>query len=86
VKVEFTCQSNMVYLRISDDGVGFNPEETRMTHGLGLVSMRERLRSVGGEFSIWSTPSLGTLVEGRVPVVTKHTPSELTVADPTDAA
>jgi PAS domain S-box-containing protein len=86
VKVELTCQSGMVHLHVSDDGVGFNPDAPRLNHGLGLVSMRERLRSVGGSFSIWSRPSLGTLVEGTVPAVRKAGPSELTVADPTDAA
>jgi len=86
VKVELTGQSGLVHLRVSDDGVGFNPDAARMNHGLGLVSMRERLRSVGGEFSIWSRPSLGTLVEGSVPVAGKESPSELTVGDPTDAA
>jgi signal transduction histidine kinase len=33
--------------------------------------MQERLRSVGGEFSIWSKPSLGTQVQGRVPISAK---------------
>ena len=85
VRVELTCESNVVHLRVSDDGVGFNSEEERIHHGLGLVSMRERLRSVGGEFSIWSKPSLGTLVEGRVPATSKSRTSELTVAESTDA-
>jgi len=71
VKVELTCQSGVVRLRVSDDGIGFNPEHVRSYYGLGLVSMRERLRSVGGEFSIWSRPSLGTQVEGQVPTTTK---------------
>ena len=68
VKVGLTCQANVLQLRVSDDGVGFNPEPVSGNHGLGLVSMRERMRSVGGEFSIWSRPFLGTQVEGRVPV------------------
>jgi len=86
VKVELTSQSKMLYLRVSDDGVGFNPDLPQLNYGLGLVSMRERLRSVGGDFSIWSKPSLGTLVEGNVPVATKADTSELTVADPTAPA
>ena len=78
VKVELTCQSLVVHLRISDDGVGFNPSDVKGHQGLGLVSMQERLRSVGGEFSIWSRPSLGTLVEGTVPAVKKvHATEEL---------
>ena len=71
VKVELTHQSGVVELRVSDDGIGFNPEQGRQNHGLGLVSMRERLRSVGGEFSIWSKPSLGTQVKGTAPATTK---------------
>jgi PAS domain S-box-containing protein len=71
VKVELSCESNVVQLRVSDDGIGFNPEHIGSTHGLGLISMQERLRSVGGEFSIWSKPSLGTQVQGRVPVSAK---------------
>jgi signal transduction histidine kinase len=81
VKVELTCQSRVVQLRVSDDGVGFDPEDTQRNHGLGLVSMRERLRSVGGEFSIWSRPSLGTQVEGSIPAGRK--PPEI---DGTEAA
>jgi PAS domain S-box-containing protein len=71
VKVELTHQAGVVELRVSDDGIGFNPDQARENHGLGLVSMRERLRSVGGEFYIWSKPSLGTQVKGTAPATTK---------------
>ena len=71
VKVQLTCQSTVVRLLVSDDGVGFNPQYASSNHGLGLVSMRERLRSAGGEFSIWSKPLLGTQVEGTVPAKTR---------------
>ncbi len=68
VKVELTRRSGLIRLRVADDGNGFDPENVSNYHGLGLVSMRERLRFVGGEFSIWSKPSLGTRVEASVPV------------------
>jgi PAS domain S-box-containing protein len=71
VKVEMTHQANVVELSISDDGIGFDPELARNSHGLGLVSMRERLRSVAGEFSISSRPSRGTQVRGTVPNTAK---------------
>jgi PAS domain S-box-containing protein len=67
VKVEMIHQANVLELSISDDGIGFDPELARNSHGLGLISMRERLRSVSGELSIWSKPSLGTQVKGTVP-------------------
>jgi PAS domain S-box-containing protein len=67
VKVELTHQSGVIELRVFDDGVGFDPGLARNSHGLGLVSMRERLRTVDGEFSIWSKPSQGAQVRAIVP-------------------
>jgi signal transduction histidine kinase len=61
----------MIQLFVSDDGIGFDPQHVQRAEGLGLVSMRERLRSVGGEFSIWSKPFLGTQVRGGILVKTK---------------
>ncbi len=84
VKVEVSCDSDLVRLRVSDDGVGFASERAPNLAGLGLVSMQERLRSLGGELSIWSKPSLGTLVEGTVPVKFKAESSELTVGEPSE--
>jgi PAS domain S-box-containing protein len=70
VKVELVCRSGLIQLHVSDDGAGFDTHDMENAHGLGLISMRERLRSVGGEFSIRSMPSHGTQVEGRVPAIT----------------
>ncbi len=67
VKVELTCHSSNLYLRVSDDGIGFDPDNETIDRGLGVTSMRERMRSVGGTLSIWSKPSLGTQVEGIIP-------------------
>lgn len=70
--VRVTYRAGLIQLFISDDGVGFDPSGTHSTHGLGLISMRERLRSVGGDFSIWSKPFLGTQVSGEVPAAAKY--------------
>jgi len=74
VRVELTGESAGVRLQVSDDGVGFDPNRARI-RGLGLVSMRERLRLVGGQFSIWSQPSLGTRIEATVPGNAKSVPA-----------
>jgi PAS domain S-box-containing protein len=71
VKVELTRRSDMIQLRVTDDGAGFKTSDVENNRGLGLISMRERLRSVGGEFSVWSKPPQGTKVEGYVPVTLK---------------
>ena len=60
--------STEITLRVSDAGIGFNPEDERSKTGLGLISMRERVRLVGGELSIQSQPSKGTQIEVRVPL------------------
>lgn len=64
--VELVGGEGSVRLRIVDSGVGFDPEGSR--NGLGLVSMEERLRLVGGEMTIESQPDRGTRVEVRVPL------------------
>jgi PAS domain S-box-containing protein len=74
VKVELARRSGRIELSVSDDGVGFETEDAENQRGLGLVSMRERLRSVGGEFSISSNPYQGTRVEGIVPATVKSVP------------
>jgi signal transduction histidine kinase len=57
-----------VRLVVSDDGVGFDPDDrqVRATH-LGLTSMRERARDLGGSLEIVSAPGSGTEVRLEVP-------------------
>jgi two-component system, chemotaxis family, CheB/CheR fusion protein len=55
-------------LNIRDLGEGFDPSETR---GLGLISMEERARLVGGSFRISSALNEGTTVQVQVPLSTQ---------------
>lgn len=71
VKVGLVGEESSILLRVSDDGIGFQVDQPRY-EGLGLISIRERVLSVGGELSIWSRPSLGTQVEARVPLTPKR--------------
>ena len=51
-------------LKIRDDGIGFNfSEHDLIMDRLGIQGMRERAETIGAEFSILSTPGLGTTVE-----------------------
>ncbi len=67
-RVELTGGRDAIRLQVSDPGVGFEPDSVKSNEGLGLVSMRERLRLVGGEFSIQSQPSRGTRIDIGVPL------------------
>lgn len=55
-------------LTVSDDGAGFKMATGRDEHGLGLVSMMERARLVGGSVEVRSAPGDGTEVRARVPI------------------
>jgi PAS domain S-box-containing protein len=67
---EVTLQggSNEIELSVHDSGVGFEPEEAIKGRGLGLTSMRERLKLVDGHLSIDSKPQHGTTIHARVPL------------------
>lgn len=53
-------------LEVSDDGTGFNPEQSFPGH-LGLQSMRERVARLGGTLEITSTPGRGTQIQAVIP-------------------
>ena len=57
-----------IVLTIEDDGCGFLRQAVRGKGGLGLISMEERLRLVGGRLLIASRPGGGARVEVRVPL------------------
>jgi signal transduction histidine kinase len=54
-------------LIVHDNGVGFDPMRPKRGNGLGLVSMRERVRLVNGTVEIDSGPGRGTAVVAWVP-------------------
>jgi PAS domain S-box-containing protein len=67
-EVSLDCVSQAVQLRVHDSGVGFDPKLTTAGLGLGLTSMKERLKLVSGELSIHSKPQEGTTILARIPI------------------
>ena len=67
-RVSLIGEGDVVRLSIEDDGVGFDPQLVRKKGGLGLASMEERMRLVGGKFTIDSGQGRGTLITVEVPV------------------
>jgi signal transduction histidine kinase len=65
--VELRGTSGEIQLTVNDPGVGFDRQDAINRRGLGLISMRERMKLVGGEFSIESKPGHGTTIRARVP-------------------
>jgi PAS domain S-box-containing protein len=72
VCVELIGSSRELLLRVSDNGVGFELQKTKVATGLGFIRMRERLRSMGGGLAVWSTPTRGSRIEARAPLNLKR--------------
>jgi PAS domain S-box-containing protein len=66
--VELHRALDAVQLTVRDSGVGFDPVTAVKGRGLGLTSMQERLKLVGGIVSINSDPNGGTTIQARVPL------------------
>jgi signal transduction histidine kinase len=63
--LELSEADGYITLRVEDAGRGFDPEARAA--GFGLLGMRERVELLGGEFSVASTPGVGTTVTTRLP-------------------
>ncbi len=66
--VELRGAPDAVQLTVRDSGVGFDPDVMMQGSGLGLTSMKERLKLVGGIMSIDSRANRGTTIQARVPL------------------
>ena len=72
VEVQITQHSREIHLTVTDSGKGFDVESAMQGTGLGLLSMRERVRLVKGTFAIRSKPLRGTTIHIRVPLGSQH--------------
>jgi signal transduction histidine kinase len=68
IRVSLTGAGDRIDLRIEHSGIGFDSRFSQGAATLGLISMRERVRLIGGQFSIESEPSSGTRIHVQVPV------------------
>lgn len=68
VQVSIALQSGGLRLAVSDNGAGFDPARGRDRPSLGHASMRERVRLVGGELDIDTTPGHGTTIVAWIPL------------------
>ncbi|MEE4584060.1 MULTISPECIES: sensor histidine kinase [Streptomyces] len=66
VRLHLLNEPGAVTLTVADDGVGFDCKGSFPGH-LGLLSMRERAREVGGTLNVDSRPGQGSRIRARVP-------------------
>ena len=57
-----------LHLSVSDRGRGFNSNKPPAERGIGIRSMEERLRLLGGKLEIQSRPMEGTRIDAWLPV------------------
>ena len=66
--VLLTGEMDAVNLTVTDSGPGFDLHEAMRGPGLGLTSMKERLKVVGGQLSIQSQRGQGTTLHAVAPL------------------
>lgn len=76
VTLSLHCDEDSVTLAVRDDGVGFDPKRLPRPTAVGIVGMRERMRSIGGSLMIESTPGEGTTVTAKVPLAAAAQPGD----------
>lgn len=75
VKVNIKVTENELYLKISDDGIGFDisilnqPRHTEIERGFGIEGMTERVELINGSISINSEINKGTEISIKVPLI-----------------
>ncbi len=69
--VSLLVNAGKLNVSVFDKGCGFDTRELSHKEGLGVRSMEERVRLLGGEFVIQSAPGEGTTVNAWVPVAPK---------------
>ncbi len=68
IEVSVTGRDQGLALCVRDDGEGFDATGERGRASLGLASMRERVRMLGGRLDIESGPGAGTTLTAWVPL------------------
>jgi signal transduction histidine kinase len=74
VEVQIMQNSREIHLTVTDSGKGFDIESAMQGKGLGLISMRERVRLLHGTFAIKSRPMGGTAIDVRLPLLQDGSP------------
>lgn len=72
VSVKLTNQQNLIWLKIEDNGCGFDMQKmmsaAQSLTSLGIHSMRERVEICKGQFKLRSQPGCGTGIDVFIPV------------------
>jgi len=68
-RVNLRMSGNKLEVTVRDEGCGFNVQGLRENEGLGIRSMEERARSLGGKFEVRSESGKGTTLQASLPLL-----------------
>lgn len=79
VKVYIDKVDDGIFVKIEDDGVGFEPAEIVLNTGFGIFSIRERLEQLGGRLEIESRPGFGSSFTMTAPLKLEKKPEGVVI-------
>lgn len=71
ISISILPKKKDIFIRIQDNGKGFELEEAEIS-GLGMNSIRERSKIIGGHLEIQSKKNKGTVITLKIPVYERH--------------
>jgi PAS domain S-box-containing protein len=72
VETVFEEDGNYIHLIVKDNGQGFDLNEIRTRHSIGLIGMKERAMMLHGDLTIEGNKPNGTVVSLKVPLLEDH--------------
>jgi signal transduction histidine kinase len=69
VYIGLNISEDNIIIRVSDNGIGIKKDEIESKTSWGIISMKERAKSLGGTFDIYSEPGDGTVIRIVIPLV-----------------
>jgi signal transduction histidine kinase len=74
VEINIAQRNGTVNGTMTDNGVGFSRENQRAENGFGLTGMEQRIKKIGGELFVKSSPGNGTKISFDVPIASQPPP------------
>ena len=75
-RVSLNGHIDTIDLTVEDSGAGFDPHEAMRGPGLGLTSMKERLKAIGGQLAVHSQRGRGTTIHAVAPLCVPAKPAK----------
>jgi signal transduction histidine kinase len=72
-QVGLKLEEATIHLTVCDQGVGFDRKKPMNSEGLGIRSMKERARLLGGRLEFESRVGVGTQIDAWLPMHPKST-------------